>query len=104
MSKSKDVSRRTILAGAAAMPATAAVAASALATTEPDPIFAAIEQCRAALGTYSAAVKAEGETESALVDELRARGGVENPLANRQPRPSLDRGRGSDKPGIRRHR
>jgi hypothetical protein len=47
MSTTKQVSRRTIVSGAAALPAIA-VCVTAVAATEPDPIFAAIAAHRSA--------------------------------------------------------
>jgi hypothetical protein len=52
MSQDVKPTRRAILAGAAALPATAAVAAMPLAVVDRDPIFAAIDPHRAASASY----------------------------------------------------
>ena len=62
---STDLSRRAIVAGAASVPALA-VPAIALASTEPDPIFAAIERHRAAATAWLMAVHIEFSTEAEL--------------------------------------
>jgi hypothetical protein len=52
MSTTKDVTRRTIVGGAAALPAVAMLPMAAAATTEPDPIFAAIERYQKAFADF----------------------------------------------------
>ncbi len=63
-----EASRRTVLIG---MAAAAAAPAPAIGSTEPDPIFAAIEAHKAAGSAFGDAVSAQGRLEKALPRENR---------------------------------
>jgi hypothetical protein len=62
----KNLSRRSIVAGAAAA---AVIPPSAIAATDPDPIFAAIERCRVAYDAYGQALVDKDEIETQIPAE-----------------------------------
>jgi hypothetical protein len=73
---STTIDRRAILAGAASLPAISIPAVAAGA--EPDPIYAAIAECRAAILAWSKASRADSKMETDLANEFSS---TENPVA-----------------------
>ena len=90
MSTKTDVNRRTMIRGAGVLPAIAILPTAALAagTIPPDPIFAAIAECRAAITAAQAASCAHTEMELNICNNLNAAGMVGNvaAVAARDPR------------------
>jgi hypothetical protein len=64
-----SISRRSLVASAAVMPALAVpAAATAVGSREPDPIFAAIDRCRETLAKEEACCRSYGDAELAFID------------------------------------
>jgi hypothetical protein len=84
MSTTKEVTRRAILSGAAALPAVAMLPTmAAAATTEPDPIFEAIKRHWKAFADFISLCRAEDALKEKGVKLLPAPGECRTPETHR---------------------